>query len=674
MGRQTLVQFLRDQLGDQGDEPQRAHRLIAGLTDSDVLVTTSVDRRLEQAFADAERPLDVIVGDVDVAFEDKRKAQLYKLRGTAERPESLVLTEDDYETFFEDQASLSLVLQGYLARKTILFVGYDLVDPHFKRLYRKVTVPLDQYARRAYVFGETPPRKVRSWCERHSIEVLPADATAFLESLTEQLAARARPEVPTLRAPAILDESQPLPEEPYKSLVAYEAQDQAIFCGREREIEELTALVHAHRLAVLYGDSGTGKTSLLQAGVLPRLTSADPGYAVVSVRAYADPAATIRAALRRQWPKASFPTGDAPLMDVVTAAAQAVGRDLVLVIDQFEEFFIRLSAEIRADFVAALGDLHDARELPVKVVLSLREDYLAKVGELERRIPDVFRVRMRLLPLTREQAYDAITRPVEPFGYAYQPALVERLLDDLTREGVMPPQLQLVCIALYRRARVEGRTTLTEADYESLGGAQGVLRDYLDEELRRLPPEERALARDLLAELVTSEGTKKVETVAELGTTLDIDPASLKPVLEKLVLARLLRPVEQFETVAHAYELAHEYLIAEIGVSPEAQERKQAEEIVRQELTTWRRFGTLMDEDKLAFIRPVRDELRLSTEAQELLLRSALQAGHDLAYWLRRANDAERRDDLVIEAAHSERADVRRHAAEALGILLRGAK
>ena len=63
----------------------------------------------------------------------------------------------------------------------------------------------------------------------------------------------------------------------------------------KREIEELTALVHAHRLVVLYGDSGVGKTSLLQAGVIPRLTQAEPGYAVVLVRAYADPAAAIRA-------------------------------------------------------------------------------------------------------------------------------------------------------------------------------------------------------------------------------------------------------------------------------------------------------------------------------------------------------------------------------------------
>jgi hypothetical protein len=109
-GRQALVQFIRDQLGELGEEPQQAHRLIAGLTDCSLLATTCFDRRLERAFEEIKRPLDVIVGNVDVAFEDKRKAQLYKLRGSVERAESLVLTEDNYETFFEDQSSISVVL------------------------------------------------------------------------------------------------------------------------------------------------------------------------------------------------------------------------------------------------------------------------------------------------------------------------------------------------------------------------------------------------------------------------------------------------------------------------------------------------------------------------------------------------------------------------------------
>jgi hypothetical protein len=148
-GRHALVQFVREYLERAGDEPQPVHRLIASLTQCNVLVTTALNRRLERAFEEARRPLDVIVSDEDVPFETESRPKLYKLRGSLDRVESLILTEDDHDEFFDSQASISVVLQGYLARKTILFIGYDLDDPNFKRLFLKVTTQLDDYARRA---------------------------------------------------------------------------------------------------------------------------------------------------------------------------------------------------------------------------------------------------------------------------------------------------------------------------------------------------------------------------------------------------------------------------------------------------------------------------------------------------------------------------------------------
>ena len=649
-GLQALVQFLRDQLEELGDEAQQAHRLIAGLTGCNVLATTCLDRRLERAFEEAGRPLDVIIGNVDVAFEDEGKAQLYKLRGSVEQAESLVLTEDDYETFFEDQASISVVLQGYLARKTILFVGYDLADPHFKRLYRKVTTPLDDYARRAYAFGETPPPRVCRWCERHGIDVVEADATAFLEALTEQLAARARP-APAVPPMLVEEPTVPLPERPYKLLDYYEAKDAVIFFGRRQETQTLSSLIHAHRLVLLYGASGVGKTSLLLAGAVPRLENAEPPYEIAYVRALEDPALVIRRAVRRRLPAADLPE-DGLLVDFLDAATKALGRTLVIVLDQFEEFFIRLSPEFRAAFIAELGALYDAHDVPVKVVLSLREDWLASVSEIEGRIPEVFRTRMRLLPLTRDQAHQAISAPVERLGVSYGQALVKQLLDDLTgREGaaVMPPQLQIVCSALYDGLG-SGERQITLAAYERLGGARGVLQKYLDDELARLGSDERPLARDALEELVTSQSTKAVKSGDELAVALGVDASDLKPILEKLVWARLLRPVESAEAAGRAYELAHEYLIAEITLSLEAVARKEAEDLLRQGVDNWQRFGALLSAETFALIDAQRDRLRLGAEAQELMLRSALRHGRSVGDWLARVENEEQALALTQEA------------------------
>lgn len=668
-GRHALIQFLRNQLEAIGNEPQHVHSLVAGLCSFSVLISTSLSSHLEQAFEAANRSLDVIIGNVDVAFEDEQKARLYKLRGSLDRPESLILTEDDHEAFFRNRANLSVVLQGYLARKTILFVGYDLAEPLFKRLYYEVTLPLDNYTRRAYAFGETPSRVVARWCKRHGIDVIEADATAFLEALVEQLESRARPILPL--SPGVLEGSDmPVPERPYKLLDYYEARDAGIFFGRTTETQKLTSLIHAHRLVLLYGASGTGKTSLLLAGALPRLEYADLPYETIYVRALEDPALAIRRAVQRKLPEADLPQ-EGDLVDFLDAATRALGCTLVVVLDQFEEFFIRLGFELRKTFVAELGELHDARDVPVKVVLSLREDWLAALNEIRARIPGVFYVDMRLLPLTREQAREAITAPVAKLGVSYEPALVEHLLDDLPGVGevdVMPPQLQLVCSALYEGLEPDERL-ITLAAYERLGGARGVLQRYLDDEMARLGRDEGALARAALEELVTSQGTKGMKTGKDLALALAVDRSELTPVLEKLVRARLLRVLER-EEGGTAYELVHEYLIHEIHLGAEARARKQAEELLRQEVENWKRLGTLLAADKLALVGEVRDVLRLDAEEQEFLLRSSLRTGQDVEYWPSRVSDPTWRLMILIESgrdAPDTPIAVRQRAAEVLG-------
>ncbi len=665
--RHGLVQFLRDRLEKPGLALPRAHELAAHLRPP-VIITTCYDRLLERALREASVPYVQVVGNTEVAYAEEKKVLLVWLWGVLDQPDSIIVTEDDRRMFLEGRSNLSDVLRGELARRTWLFIGFDAEDEWFRGFYDGVNRGLDRQSRRAYIFGAVPGAYTRAWWEKHNAEILSADVETFLDVLNEQLVARAQPES-ARRMVAVTTESLPLPEEPYKALVSYEAQDRALFFGRDREIEELAALMHAQRLVLLYGASGVGKTSLLQAGAIPRLEAATPGYTVINVRALTDPADAIRATLRRKLPDAKLGSDDAPLINFLDAAFRASDRHLILVIDQFEEFFIRLSPEFRTAFIAELGAIYDARDLPVKVVLSLREDYLARISEIENRIPEIFRTKMRLLPLTREQAREAIVRPVEALGYAYAPDLVARLLDDLTREGVMPPQLQLVCSALFHHARREGRKTLTLADYEALGGAQGVLRGYLDEELHRLPTDEQTLARDMLEELVTSEGTKKVATLAELAVALASEPEKLSKVTEKLVQARLLRLVEWADTTEPVYELAHEYLIHEIGLTGEAQARKQAEEMIAQELDNYRRFGTLFPPDKLVLLDEVRQALRLSPETQEFLLRSALQHDMGVPYWLTRLEDPTQRLEVLTETVASPRADLRSKAATALGML-----
>ena len=149
-----------------------------------------------------------------------------------------------------------------------------------------------------------------------------------------------------------------------------------------------------------------------------------------------------------------------------------------------------------------------------------------------------------------------------------------------------------------------------------------------------MPTDEQALARDMFEELVTSKGTKKVATLAQLVVALAAEPDRLGRVAEKLVQARLLRFVEWADAIEPAYELAHEYLIEQISVSSELKQRKQGEELLQHEMENWLRFDSLMGNDRFDFLNLYRDTMRLSFEQAAFMLRCAIRYSRELEYWI----------------------------------------
>ncbi len=643
--RHRLIELLRERLDKPDLEPSLCHKLIAQLQPR-VIVTTCYDRLLERAMKDANINYAPVVSNTEVAYGDEEKMLLVWLWGILDRPNSIIVTEDDRRQFIADRKNLSDILRGELARRTLLFIGFDVEDAWFRDFYDSVTHSLDRHNRPAYIVGTTPGAYTRAWWDNHNAQVLGVEIEQFLSALINQPAIRAKV--------TDIDQSHPigrlvtpLPKRPYKLLDYYEAEDEAIFFGRETEERKLASLVYAHRLVLLYGASGAGKTSLLLAGVKPQLKQADPPYEIVYVRALEDPSRIIHRTIQRRRPEIDLPKGGS-LVDFLNVATKALGSTLVIILDQFEEFFIRLTPQTRAAFVAELGKLYDARDVPVKLILSLREDWLASVNEIRERIPEVFYIGMRLLPLSRDQARQAIVAPVTQLEVNYEPELVERLLGDLMDsedEAVMPPQLQLVCCTLYDQVWPE-KHLITLDTYKELGGTRGVLQRYLDDKLIQLESRERALARSILEELVTSQGTKAVKKADDLALALNADIPDITQALEKLSRARLVRMLEHEDNIS--YELAHEYLICQINLSPEEQQKKQAEELIQQELENWNRLGTLLGANKFDMVNQVRNLIRLTPDAQELLLRSALAIGHETSfYWLERVADETQRANIV---------------------------
>src|SRR5262249_33015127 len=146
------------------------------------------------------------------------------------------------------------------------------------------------------------------------------------------------------------------------------------FFGRDQEIRELQRKFHAARLLILHGESGTGKTSLIRAGLIPRLSP--ESYVPVYVRALQEPTRAIKEAMIRQL-GVDRRHLDLPLVSFLDAETAHLSKTVVLVLDQFEEFFLRLPLEVRQPFHRELGACVAASHLDVHVIIALRDDYFS---------------------------------------------------------------------------------------------------------------------------------------------------------------------------------------------------------------------------------------------------------------------------------------------------------
>jgi len=273
--------------------------------------------------------------------------------------------------------------------------------------------------------------------------------------------------------------------------------------------------------------------------------------------------------------------------------------------------------------VHELAECLDDESLNVRWVLALRSEFFGSLASFRPRIRNPFENDYRLNRLTRDEAREAVAEPAARRGTAYEDGLIDTILDDLGKDEVAPPQVQLVCSTLYETLLSEAKA-ITRELYAALGGAAGILRGHLGRVLKRdLPAEQRPIAQRLLEELITSDIRRVMRTHTELARTLaaqGVRAETLDAVLGQLVDSRLLR-VEEVEGQA-AYELAHDYLLDEIKLDPTVQARKAAQELLDQEVRAYQRHGTLLSDDKLAIIEARRSELILNADAIALFQKS----------------------------------------------------
>jgi hypothetical protein len=346
---------------------------------------------------------------------------------------------------------------------------------------------------------------------------------------------------------------------PYKFLDYYETDDEPIFFGRERETATLVSDVISTRIVVLFAKTGSGKTSLINAGVRPRLHELD--YETLYVRVERDPAASVRTALRNRGLLSEDPDKTAVAL-ALRSAARRMQRPVVVFFDQFEEFFIYMrdpdDEERARDFISNVAALYRDRESGVHTVFSMREEYFVEMDSFRDEIPSIFHNEssLRLQPFDTQQARRVIQLPARAVGVEVNDRLVDAITADLAEnDRIEPARLQIVCDTLWNESN--GRR-IGIAAYWRLGRATGILERRLREDIDRLEDSQLDLLDKLLPELRTEFGTKYTRGVEELVDRFKTDRRSLEGLIEELKALRLLR-----ETTIHRalyVEWASDYL------------------------------------------------------------------------------------------------------------------
>ena len=329
------------------------------------------------------------------------------------------------------------------------------------------------------------------------------------------------------------DDNSPAP--PYRGLARFEPADRHLFFGRDRVIADLHTLVRDHRFAVLFGPSGSGKSSLLRAGLIACLQEE-----IAS--------GTCPARLRILTPGPTPATTYAHLLTPAPAEPESW-----VVVDQFEEIFTLCHdpAE-RSRFIDLLLAAR-AEDSRLRVLVSVRADFYARCAEHRGLADALHRAALLLGPMTAEELREAVVGPAQAVGCLVERTLTARLLEEILDEPGGLPMLSHALAETWRRRK--GRL-LTLSGYEAAGGVRGAIAATAEQVYGTLTPDESTTARHLLLRMVVpGQGTPDTRRPLTRTELSDWPNPAIPAVLERLTRARLLTADE---TGVH---LAHEALI-----------------------------------------------------------------------------------------------------------------
>jgi hypothetical protein len=349
-------------------------------------------------------------------------------------------------------------------------------------------------------------------------------------------------------------------EQPFPGLRPFDLNDAFLFFGRDTHTQDLLDRLARNRFLAVVGTSGSGKSSLVRAGLMPALlrgylVGATSHWRIAVMRPGSGPISQLAETLSAKdvldtdcdHLRATLGGSSYGLVSAVKAAGLGPGESLLVFVDQFEELF-RFAAERRISessdgllFVASLLEAVDSLDTPVYVVLTMRTDFLGDCTAFAG-LPEALNRSQYLIPrLSREQRREAIERPIEIANAEIAPRLVRQILNDMGDDPDQLPVMQHALARMYRLWKSSGgHTPIDLEDYEKSGAVASALNEHAQSIYDGFAPADREWTRKLFRCLTTMERGREVRRPSGLDRIFRVtgadQPADREAVLNIIEL------------------------------------------------------------------------------------------------------------------------------------------
>jgi energy-coupling factor transporter ATP-binding protein EcfA2 len=409
-----------------------------------------------------------------------------------------------------------------------------------------------------------------------SLAIVEPQLPAALSALVDRCLSKPREQRPTAAelvraleqlAPTRAGRTLAADESPYPGLAAFQEADANRFFGRDRDIARVAARVRAQPLTGIVGPSGAGKSSFVRAGLAPMLKESGERWEVLTLRPGRNPLASLASLALRSTARGDSIALAERLVEepgrlgaLLRERAHTIGGHILLFVDQLEELYTLVpDAAVRRAFTAVLAGVADDPDAPLRVVVSMRSDFLDRVTEHASFADELAKGLVFLATPDRDGLRDALVQPVELAGFRFEtPEMIDDMLGALANTAGALPLLQFAASKLWE-ARDRERRLVTTASYAAIGGISGALASHADEVVAGLTQAAQRLARRIFRALVTPERTRAIVELADLQQ-LAADGAEVTRVVDQLVAARLL-VIQTRGDAGGTVEIVHESLI-----------------------------------------------------------------------------------------------------------------